>query len=160
MNRILFKWLIFQFIFVSFFTFGGEGDVGILVKGPEKEKGFPYLYPNALETWSGMYRYLESDIKVYFTRGFILRPAEWEKHSCGKISGFLPGSTVFFYADTSWSLLFRFSFNENDSVKVPIVLSPEEQCLFIEKFISRLKYFLRDSNVMDPPLLPAILEFP
>ena len=160
MNRILFRWLVFQFLFVSFFTFGEEGNVGILVKGPEKEMGFPYIYPNALETWSGVYRYLDSDIEVYFTRDYILRPSNWEKHSCGKIIGYTPGENVFFYQDTSWSLLFLFSLNESNLEKSSIVLSLKEQCSFIDKFIPRLMYFLRDSNALDPPLLPAILEFP
>ncbi|MCD6397750.1 MAG: hypothetical protein J7L71_09435 [Spirochaetaceae bacterium] len=158
--RYLIKWLVFLLLFSSFPAFGEEGNVGILVKGPEKEMGFPYIYPNAIETWSGIYSYLDSNIKVYFSRGFIFIPIEWEKHSCGKISGFLPGNALFFYQDTAWSLLFRFSLNESDSAKISILLSPEEQCFFIGKFISRLKYFLRDSNAPDPPLLPAILEFP
>jgi len=158
--RVLIKWLVFLLLFSSFPAFGKEGNVGILVKGPEKEMGFPYIYPNAIETWSGIYRYLDSDFKVYFTRGFILRPTEWEKHSCGKISGFLPGNALFFYQYTEWSVLFRFSLNESEVISASKVLSLEEQCLFIGKFISRLKYFLRDSNDMLPPLIPAILEFP
>ncbi|RKX81183.1 MAG: hypothetical protein DRP58_12165 [Spirochaetes bacterium] len=158
--RYLIKWLVFLLLFSSFPAFGEEGNVGILVKGPEREMGFPYIYPNALETWSGFYRYLYSDIEVYFTRGFILLPAEWEKHLCGKISGFVPEGNVFFYQDTSWSLLFLFSLNESNLEKSSIVLSLKEQCSFVDKFIPRLKYLLRDSNVLDPPLLPAILEFP
>ncbi len=160
MNRFFLKWLVFQLLFISFFTFGKDSSVGVLVKGPESETGFPYIYPNAIETWSGTYRYLESDIKVYFTRGFILRPGEWEKHFCNHVSGFIPESAVFFYQGSSWSLLFMFSLNDSESDKSSTVLSPEDQCLFIDKFIFRLKYFLRDSDVKLPPLLPAILEFP
>jgi len=158
--RYLIKCLVFLLLFSSFPAFGEEGDVGILVRGPEKEMGFPYLYPNALETWSGIYRYLESDIKVYFTRGYIFRPTKWGKYSCGKISGYIPDENIFFYQDTSWSLLFLFSLNESNLEESSIILSPKEQCSFIDNFISRLMYLLRNPNVIDPPLLPAILEFP
>ena len=118
----------------------------ILVKGPVENKGFPLIYPNAIELWTGYYRYLGSEIIVSFTRKSILLPAEWKSSVCNKIKGFSPDGNSFFYTDKDWSVLFQFS-------KEPLV-----DCAFINIFIIRLKYFLRDLPSDNPPLLPAILE--
>ncbi|MCK5672813.1 MAG: hypothetical protein KAH95_05525 [Spirochaetales bacterium] len=118
----------------------------ILVRGPVKTRNFPLIYPNAMEYWQGNYRYLESEIIVSFTRTNILIPDEWASLTCNKLKGFSPDNESFFYTDAQWSVLFQFS---------PDISA---DCVFINTFITRLKYFLRDTSPHDPPLLPAILE--
>ena len=120
----------------------------VLVKGPVESRGFPLIYPNALELWSGYYRYLGKEVIVSFTRKDILLPNEWVSKICSGIEGVSPGKESFFYRAKDWAVLFQFS----PDLAV--------DCVFINTFIIRLKYFLRDSSPEDPPLLPAILEFP
>ncbi len=132
-----------------------ESDIAILVRGPVKSMGFPLLYPNAIETWSGYYRYLELEVVVSFTREDILLPEEWEAAVCSEIDGFSPDDLSFFYKDNDWSLLFYFP--ENNNTADTDFITPD--CLFISKFITRLKYFLRNAPLHEPPLLPAIIEF-
>ena len=120
----------------------------VLVKGPVENRGFPLIYPNAIELWSGYYRYLKSEIIVSFTRKSILLPIEWERFVCNKIEGFSPDENSFFYTDKDWSVLFQFSKEH------PV------DCAFINIYIIRLKYFLRDTASDSSPLLPAILEIP
>ena len=119
----------------------------VLVRGPVESKSFPLIYPNALALWSGYYRHLEKEVIVSFTRNNILLPNEWESRICNGIEGFSPGNESFFYKDTDWAVLFQFSPDAAD-------------CVFITTFIIRLKYLLRDISPEDPPLFPAILEFP
>ena len=118
----------------------------VLVRGPVESKNFPLIYPNAMEYWQGYYRYLESEIMVSFTRTNILIPEEWVSFTCNRVKGFSPDKESFFYTDLQWSVLFQF----------PQDISAD--CIFINSFITRLKYFLRDTSPSDPPLLPAILE--
>lgn len=123
-----------------------ETEIAVLVKGPVENRGFPLIYPNAIKLWSGYYRYLKSEVVVSFTRKNILLPAEWEHFVCDKIEGFSPAEDSFFYTDKDWSVLFQFSKEQ------------QVDCSFINIFIIRLKYFLRDTSSDSPPLLPAILE--
>jgi len=128
-------------------TFNIENtDIAILVRGPVASRGFPLIYPNAINVWLGYYRYLEEEIVVSFTRESIMISGEWDNMVCDKIKGYLPDNKSFFYNDDDWSLLFQFS--EQDLI----------DCDFISIFIIRLKYFLRDVSPLSPPLLPAILE--
>ncbi len=121
--------------------------------------GFPLLYPNAIEIWSGYYRYLESKVIVSFTRENILIPNEWESTVCGEIKGFSPDDLSFFYKDNDWYLLFQFSAPPLDPPPAGALSVDLPDCSFINKFIIRFKYFIRDADPKDPPLLPAILEF-
>lgn len=168
MNRIIIGWLVVFCLAVSFPLSGSEKDIAVLVRGPVKSMGFPSLYPNAKETWSGYYRYLELEVVVSFTREDILLPAEWKAYSCEKLEGFSPEKNSFYYGTADWSLLFNFQnsvgepveYFSTENVRVPLVITlPEDPCTFIDTFIIRLKYFLRDADPKNPPLLPAILEF-
>lgn len=161
MNRMMIRWLVLLCLVVNFPLDGSEPDVAILVRGPVKSMGFPLLYPNAIDIWSGYYRYMESEVIVSFTRENILIPNEWESAVCVEIKGFSPDKLSFFYKDNEWSLLFQFPAPppmgiSNSNVQVPLVGNP---CTFINKFIIRFKYFIRDASPQAPPLLPAILEF-
>ncbi|MEA1911085.1 MAG: hypothetical protein U9N32_05325 [Spirochaetota bacterium] len=118
----------------------------VLVRGPVESSGFPLIYPNAIKTWIGYYRYLELEVVVSFTRKNIMISGEWENKVCNKAEGYSPDNKSFFYNNDDWSLLFQFS--DQDFV----------DCDFISIFIIRLKYFLRDVSPLSPPLLPAILE--
>ncbi|MCK5153620.1 MAG: hypothetical protein KAQ93_04615 [Spirochaetales bacterium] len=154
MNRIIIRVVLFFFLIVSISYISAQSvaaenneiEIAVLVRGPVESMGFPLIYPNALELWLGYYRYLESEVVVSFTRKDIMLPEEWESFTCNKIKGFSPDHESFFYKDTKWSVLFKFSEG------VPL------DCDFINIFILRLKYFLRDSSPDSPPLLPAILE--
>ena len=143
-------------------------DPAILVRGPVKSKGFPLLYPNAIKTWSGYYRYMEMEVVVSFSRENILKPDEWKYSSCTKTEGIYPNKNSFYYRNADWSLLFQFHYSKethheylsSDNGHEPLMDTiPEDQCTFINLFITRLKYFLRDADPKYPPLFPAILEF-
>lgn len=156
MNNLVIRVFLFYCLFVSISfsgaqavtSDGNEKEIAVLVRGPVESMGFPLIYPNALEVWFGYYRYLKSEIVVSFTRNNIMLPEEWENVMCNTIKGFSPDQGSFFYEDTEWSVLFQFP------TEVPM------DCVFVNTFIQRLKYFLRDSPPQSPPLLPAILEFP
>ncbi len=159
--------IIFCFV-ASFSLVGSETDVAILVRGPVKSTGFPILYPNAIDIWRGYYRYKESEVIVSFTREDIFIPDEWESAVCDELEGFYPKEDSFYYRSNDWSLIFQFSDSIKtsldalpmDNVRIPLANTlPKDQCTFINKFITRFKYFLRDADPKDPPLLPAILEF-
>lgn len=137
-----------------------EKNAAILVRGPVQSMGFPLLYPNAIETWSGYYRYLGLEVVVSFTREDILIPDEWESAGCSESEGFSPDGSSFFYKDNDWSLLFQFPSSLPVGAPLAGALSVDRpDCLFINKYITRLKYFLRNAPPHEPPLLPAILEF-
>ena len=175
MNRTIIRVVLFFYLVVSISLVeaqfivpdGNEADPAILVRGPAKSMGFPLIYPNAIETWTGYYRYKELEVVVSFTRKDILVPAEWESAFCAEIDGFSPDNFSFYYKNNDWSLLFQFK----NSVRMPLVGAPsldlpavdpiavDVSCPFINKFITRLKYFLRDADPKGPPLLPAIIEF-
>ena len=161
MNRIVFVGVLFFCLFVSISYTAGQTVAAdkdeslvtaqfigpaVLVRGPVESRNFPLIYPNAMEYWQGYYRYLESEIIVSFTRTNILIPEEWLSLTCNKLKGFAPNKETFFYSETDWSVLFQFPSG-----------FPYD-CNFINTFIIRLKYFLRDTSPFDPPLLPAILE--
>jgi hypothetical protein len=126
---------------------GAEQDIAVLIRGPVKIRSFPLIYPNALDVWSGYYRYLEIEIEISFTSNNILIPSEWDSIRCADINGLTPDNESFFYTEDDWSVLIQFPHGE----------SPD--CIFINKFITRLRYFLRDYSYEGPPLFPAILEF-
>ena len=163
MNRTIIRVVLFFYLVVSIplasaqfiAPDGNEMEPAILVRGPVKSMGFPLIYPNAIETWTGYYRYKELEVVVSFTREGILVPDEWESASCAEIDGFSPDKLSFYYKDNDWSVLFYFPENKN-GVETQFI-SPD--CLFISNFITRLKYFLRNADPKDPPLLPAIIEF-
>jgi hypothetical protein len=152
MKKMITGSIIFFYLIVLISSAGAQDkngpEVAVLVRGPVASRGFPLIYPNALELWSGYYRYLENEVRVSFTRKDILLPNEWESLRCNIIEGFSPSKESFFYKDTEWAVLFQFP---------PDIAF---DCVFINTFIIRLKYFLRDSSFKDPPLLPAILEIP
>lgn len=154
MNRIVIRGFIIIYFVVSVFYAGAQSiesdedkiDMAILTLGPVESTGFPLIYPNALQVWVAYYRYLELEIKVSFTRENIMIPTEWENLTCDKIKGLQVDKESFFYQDTDWILIFQF---------------PQElalDCLFVNRLIIRLKYFLRDASLLEPPLFPAILE--
>ena len=168
MNRKMGMSIIILCFIASFSLVGAETDIAILVRGPVKSTGFPLLYPNAMDIWTGYYRYKESEVIVSFTREDIFIPDEWEFAVCDELEGFSPEENSFYYRSNDWSLLFQFSDSIKlslhvipiDNVRVPLAGTlPTDQCTFINKFITRLKYFLRNADPKDPPLLPAILEF-
>jgi len=153
-KRIVIRGIIIFYLFVSVFYAGAQSvksnedknNMAILTLGPVESTGFPLIYPNALKVWAAYYRYLGSEVKVSFTRENIIIPTEWESLTCDKIRGLQIDKESFFYNNTDWVLIFQFS--------QELALD----CRFVNRFIVRLKYFLRDANLLEPPLFPAILE--
>ncbi|RKX81430.1 MAG: hypothetical protein DRP58_11845 [Spirochaetes bacterium] len=151
MKRIVIRVIIVFFFIVS--TNNNESLVAaqstgpaILVKGPVAAMGFPLIYPNAIEVWIGYYRYLDEEVVVSFTRKSVMITEEWENIVCDKLKGQTLENNSFLYKDDSWVILFQFTGEEAIN------------CAFINTFIVRLKYFLRDVSPDSPPLFPAILE--
>ncbi len=141
------------FFSLLFFASGEEADYSSLVRGPVKTVGFPLIYPNAIETWQGYYRYLNNEVLVSFTTEKIVIPKEWEEIACEELTGFSPDLYSFYFKDEKWSLLFQFSDESG------ITVDSGSYCTFADKFVTRLRYLLRDREKTDSPLLPAILEF-
>lgn len=159
MNRMIIRWCVLFCLVVTFSLAGSETDVAILVRGPVKSMGFPLLYPNPIEIWTGYYRYMELDVIVSFTREDILIPKEWKSIICEEIKGFSPDEDSFYYKDNDWSLLFQFASHPSGAPPAGVLSVGPPDCTFINKFITRLRYFLRDAPPREPPLMPAILEF-
>lgn len=153
MKNKIFVLFVPVFISLLFSVSGEEPKISSLMRGPVRSVGFPLIYPNAIETWQGYYRYLNDEVIVSFTAEKVVIPDEWEPVSCEKLDGFSPEPFSFYFKDENWSLLFQFT-----PVKGVAGLS-DSYCTFTDKFVTRLRYLLRDSDAAAPPLLPAILEF-
>ncbi len=153
MNKKVSVWFILILFFILFPVSGKETEISSLIRGPVKSPGFPLIYPNAIETWYGYYRYMENEIIISFTRENILIPEEWNQVLLGELEGVSPDPFSFYFRDDNWSLLFQFPRESG------ITIDTNSYSVFADKFVTRLRYLLRDSDGVDTPLLPAILEF-
>ena len=153
--------------FAAFPLFSEEGIAAFLTSGPVKEVGLPFIYPNALDTYTGYYRLGEKKITIFFTTGDFIIPDTWEQKRCGNIKGrvftsadgFLPPAEgkkevdqVFFFRNNP--------VRDKGQWSVFIVSQEETECAFTEEFIKDLEYFQRDNEPFLPPLLPAVVEIP
>lgn len=84
----------------------GEESTAFLVRGPVKETGLSYIYPNAFEIYKGFYRYGKQDIIVIFTPGDFIIPENWTGKTCGDYTGYVfadssgePGGVIFCYRE-------------------------------------------------------------
>jgi hypothetical protein len=152
--------VVLFFLILSLLQLSGEeNEVAILVRGPVAARGFPEIYPNAIKTWEGYYRYLDSELVVFFTREDVLLPSGWVYYACGNLDGFLSNHKVLYYKNSEWSVLFSYLADNSNSGESSGNTPDKELCNFADKFIIRLKYFLRDADPLAAPLLPAVLEF-
>lgn len=161
-NRFFQKPLLFFLAFAAVLPVFGSNNVAFLVKGPIKEPGLPFIYPNAMETYKGIYMYGDQQIIVLFTPREFDIPKSWEPASCGIYRGF-----VFQEESTDESgkikknLIFLYkniSNNQPSPWSVFISFQNTEDCAFTKNFLNRLEYFQRDYHSPLPPLFPAVVE--
>lgn len=152
------RFFIFSILVLVSLPVSGEESTAFLVRGPVKETGLSYIYPNAFEIYKGFYRYGKQDIIVIFTPGDFIIPENWTGKTCGDYTGYVfadssgePGGVIFCYREkpenkkSGWWIFIRFPENYD--------------CTFISVYLRRLEYFQRDWNPPSPPLLPAVVEF-
>lgn len=154
--------------------------LAILLKGPERIKGLPFLLPNVLDAYSGLYRWFltgegESAIRsaaaVYYTEEEIVPSDSWNSFSCGDYNLLLLGpnnverlnalrrndvpevSEIIYYSGGGdWSLFF--------AVMPLNGVEGEESvsCGFIVPFLRGFVRFLTITGDSGPPPFPAVLE--
>lgn len=161
-NRFLQKPLLFFLAFAAVFPVFGSNNVAFLIKGPIKEPGLPFIYPNAMETYKGIYTYGDQQIIVFFTPRQFDIPKSWETAGCGIYRGFLfQEKSVDDRGEIHKNLIFLYkniSNNQSSPWSVFISFENAEDCAFTENFLNRLEYFQRDYHSSLPPLLPAVVE--
>ena len=103
-------------LFVSFgANANSEADpanIAILEKGPTEQNGIELLAPNAIEGFTGIYRFNEQKMKVIYTEYPLPILKEWKAEKCFRHTLYrLPYSTLyaFYYRDKSgYELFFEF----------------------------------------------------
>ncbi len=161
-NKLVQKTILFVLAFAAVLPVFGNNNVAFLVKGPIKEPGLPFIYPNAMETYKGIYRYGDQQIIVFFTPRDFDIPKSWEPSECGMYRGF-----VFKEESTDErgkihrNLIFLYKkISNNKSLLWSVFISFQntKDCAFTETFLNRLEYFQRDYHSPLPPLFPAVVE--
>ncbi len=150
--------VLFLSALISVSSFALESPV-FLEEGPDESSGLPFIYPNAMRVFTGIYRYQNSRVRVLFTSENFLIPEEWKQKSCGDYKGYLftdtpcllkPGGEVFYYRykpsgdDISWSVF--------------VIFEKETDCSFVSAYLKRFIYLQRNWDPAFPPLMPAVIE--
>ena len=58
-------------------------EVAVLVQGPTRGQELPFLGPNVVEYWRGVYEYQQDRFAVYFTRNEVFGLGSWALGTCG-----------------------------------------------------------------------------
>ena len=131
------------------FSSSAAQEVSVLQKGPIFRKGIPFLPPNALPVFYGVYSFRDSEIIVYFSESLIPRAEDWEEIPCqGGTLLQLPGREIFIFPDTietEWSIFIVFKESISDI------------CPFVNTFLRRFQYFLGITRDRSIPPFPAVL---
>jgi hypothetical protein len=70
-------------------------DVAVLAEGPTAGRELPFLGPNVVEYWRGLYEYQNGRFAVYFTRNEVFGLGDWSAGECGgRDAQFLPRRDV------------------------------------------------------------------
>ncbi len=141
--------------------------LALLIKGPERIKGLPFLLPNTIPSFRGTYRWYQEEgggreVTAYYTDKEIVPSAGWEEISCEGYTLFrLPGENrerlsavkdkavadlLFYPGEGKWYLFLAFSGGK------------EDLCLFTLPFLRRLIRFLAISRKEGVVPLPAVLR--
>jgi hypothetical protein len=131
-----------------------EDAVPVLVSGPTPGSGLPFLPPNALQYYRGLYELPGQDITVYYTRRTIVPLSSWNEARCGgyvlrtfnappegapQLTGRSPadiaagGPLLAYYEGEGFYLFFSHG-------------SGLLSCSFIEAFIPEFLFFLRNEG--------------
>jgi hypothetical protein len=109
--------------------------LGVLVEGPGRSRGLPFLPTNAIAHYRGLYELPEGEATVYYTEQEIVPLAAWERQSCGphrlrvfRIAEEGRSYPVAYLVLDGAHLFFRFH-------------TTAVECAFLELFISRFRYF-------------------
>ena len=157
-NRIF---LLFLFILLQYAAMQGLGAqqeaearerVSILQRGPIFRKGLPFFLPNAIPGFSGVYRFRETEITVYYTETKILRRQEWLPFDCPGSTGLLVPEQeegvllVFPAVEDGWTIFFSYQEQRDDI------------CRFIDTFLEQFLYFRGITRDREIPPFPAVLQ--
>lgn len=157
-RRIKIYHILFLCLFVRIPVSALDGPV-YLAEGPVESSGIPFIYPNAVRVYTGIYRYKESPVKVMFSAEEFIIPEEWEKSFCGGYAGYVFKDTV---TDTeAEGTVFFFSYSSAGNAPswgVFLRFAGDTDCGFISAFIKRFIYLQRDWDPSFPPLMPAVVE--
>ena len=145
----------------------GQEAIPVLVSGPTRTGELPFLPPNAIESYRGLYELPEQNVRVYHTYREIVPLSGWEELSCGDyrllsfrgeianqddIAGGGPGPIgeipIAFYEGDDFYLFYAF-------------LGGEVSCGFIETFMRKFMYFRglgSGQSRQGRPPFPAVLD--
>ena len=123
----------------------------ILISGPDPGKSLLFLPPNVLEFVEARYTHGTATIVIQFVEETVFTPDSWVPVRCnGEILRFtLEGESLHysFEAEEGWTIFFDF----------PVEYT--QICVFVTRFLQRLRYFFSVSEPDVPVPFPAVLYF-
>jgi len=127
-------------------------EIAVLKRGPLSRRGIPVLQANIIPHFYGEYEYRGFTLYVYYTTEKIVPLSEWEKSECnsyelwGYYFSHIEEREVFFYtSDRGWNVFLSFPPDFKD------------YCVFTQKFLDRLRYFISITRDQSQPPFPDIL---
>lgn len=124
----------------------------LLESGPVRRYGILILPANAIGHYQGVYEDGEFSITVRYTEEDIVVPSDWVTRRCGDDAvWFITDDQIIHYlygSGDGWYTFFEFPRDYG------------EECVFIQRFLQRLRYFKSVAESPDSVPLPAIVETP
>jgi hypothetical protein len=127
-------------------------DTALLIAGPERKKGIPYIGPNALEYFAAVYTIQEREVQVlYIPEGFVFSE-KWTPAGCG-----LANIPVYSFSDT----VLLTGISDGFMLFVSPSSGPAEPfdfCRFIQYFHPRFQYFQSTLGSSRDAHFPAVIR--
>ncbi|MFP4383856.1 MAG: hypothetical protein ACLFST_02835 [Spirochaetia bacterium] len=127
-------------------------DTALLISGPERKKGIPYIGPNALEYFSAVYVIQDREIQVlYIPDGFVFNES-WTPAGCrlANISVYSISDTVLLTRNSDGFVLFVTAASGASE--------PFDICRFIQYFHPRFQYFQSTLGSSRDAHFPAVIR--
>lgn len=151
------KNVVLAVFFCVFMAFEANADssseaanIAVLEKGPVEQNGIELLAPNAIRSFSGIYRFNDQKMKVIYTEQPLPVLKEWKVVKCSRSTIYrLPYSTLnaFFYRDRDgYELFFEFP------------KSFPYFCEFMDEFIAKFNIYRGFVKYKTDIPFPAVLS--
>jgi hypothetical protein len=130
-----------------------DEEVSVLLRGPIRRKGLPYIYPNALTTYFGEYDFRGEMVTLFYAEGNVVPDEEWEPFVCTNTRLFVipggSGTTLFYRNSAGWVVIFSVPEGARSGADI---------CPFITVFLDRFTYFRGISRQSGAVSFPAVLN--
>lgn len=155
-KKIFLAFLVSALISISSFAL----DAPVFLKeGPDESSGLPFIYPNAIKVFTGIYGYHNTLVRVLFTSEDFLIPEEWKQKSCGDYRGYQFSDTSYLLTPGGEVFCYRYKPSGNDIAwSVFIIFEKDTDCTFVPAYLKRFIYLQRNWDPVSPPLMPAVIE--